>query len=100
MIKGNGFAVLIGLLLFYVDVFGGIAYSAKTDPFGHEPTVGAGVGIVGTSGLMAPFTASSSGLSATNRREPSRCSAMSGRCHHCRGEIVDCDDRACNHLSR
>jgi hypothetical protein len=47
MIKGNGFAVLIGLLLFYATVFGGIAYSAKTDPVGHEPTVGADVGIIG-----------------------------------------------------
>jgi hypothetical protein len=47
MIKGNSLIALIGLLVFYVAVFGGIAYSAKTDPVGHEPAVGVDVGIVG-----------------------------------------------------
>lgn len=47
MIKGNGVAVLIGLLIFYAAVFGGIVYSAKTDPVGREPAVGADVGVVG-----------------------------------------------------
>jgi hypothetical protein len=47
MIKGNSFIALIGLMFFYVAVFGGIAFSAKTDPVGHEPAVGADVGIVG-----------------------------------------------------
>jgi hypothetical protein len=40
MIKGNGVAVLIGLLIFYAAVFGGIVYSAKIDPVGREPAVG------------------------------------------------------------
>ena len=47
MIKGNGFIALIALMFFYVAVFGGIAYSAKTDPVGHEPAVGTDVGVVG-----------------------------------------------------
>jgi hypothetical protein len=47
MIKGNGIAALIGLMFFYAVVFGSIAYSAKTDPVGHEPAVASDVGIVG-----------------------------------------------------
>jgi hypothetical protein len=47
MIKGNSFIALIGLLLFYVAVFGGIAYSAKTDPVGHESAIGADIGVIG-----------------------------------------------------
>jgi hypothetical protein len=34
-------------MFFYVAVFGGIAYSAKTDPIGHEQAVGVGVGVIG-----------------------------------------------------
>ena len=47
MIKGNSFIALIGLMFFYAAVFGSIAYSAKTDPVGHEAVVGADVGVVG-----------------------------------------------------
>jgi hypothetical protein len=47
MIKGSNFVTLVGLAFFYAAVFGGIAYSAKTDPVGHEPAVGDGVGVIG-----------------------------------------------------
>lgn len=47
MIKGNTFFALVALMLLYVAVFGGIAYSAKTDPVGHEPAVDVDVGVIG-----------------------------------------------------
>jgi hypothetical protein len=47
MIKGNTFFALVALMLLYVAVFGGIAYSAKTDPVGHEAAVDVDVGVIG-----------------------------------------------------
>jgi hypothetical protein len=47
MTKGKSLLALIGVTFFYAAVFGGLAYSAKTDPVGREPSVGVDIGIVG-----------------------------------------------------
>jgi len=43
MTKGNTLLAVFGVTFFYAAVLGGLAYSAKTDPVGHEPAVDVGV---------------------------------------------------------